>query len=223
MDERAVAVIADCPHFAALDRPDAETLANASKIVEVDRDKLIFSREDAPDAVYVVETGQIAVEILSSRGRSIRVATLGRGQVFGEIAVLDNGRRTAHARAIGKARLLRIAKADYLALISRSPAFALSIIRELTSKLRGADNQVEAIAFQTLRERVAGAICDLAAANGTDTLAITQAELAERLSATREKVNLHLRGLQEAGLIKIARKRIDIVQPEALAAIAGGG
>lgn len=185
--------------------------------------KLIFSRGDIAKTVYVVLEGEVSIEILAPDGRSVSLAILRGGEIFGELAVLDDGARSADARALDNATVLRINKSTFLDLTASQPAFSYAIIRELIGRLRTTDTQIENVSLRPLKARLALQLMELANAQeetAERVLKITQSALAERLSATREKVNVNLQHLQRAGAIVLGRGRIEVLDLERLQDIA---
>lgn len=185
-------------------------ILSSSRTLNLQRDQLLFSKGDEADTVYVVLSGEIAIEVISEQGRVARVATLHQGEVIGELAVLDDGPRTADARAIADSGLLKVDRATFLNLIQTEPPFAQSLIRDLIGRLRKSNDQVENVSLKPLRARIALTLAMLGG-SGNTTLKMTQTELAERVSATREKVNSNLQEIQGAGAIALHRGRIEII------------
>ena len=216
-------LLAEIAPFNALPAKSREALALSPK-VSLDRGEILFSAGENAEAVYVVMIGEIALEIDGADGKSICVASLRTGGVFGELALFDGKPRSVAARAACDVRLLSIKAATYLSLVREHPDFAMAIIRDLAGKVRGANGQVSGLSFQTLRGRVAGLISVLTEAQSTSrpALAMTQSELAARLGASREKVNGHLQAMQAAGAIHLRRGRIEILDRRALARFARG-
>jgi len=222
MNDAAAAILGRSRLFSTLDDDHIRRILASSPTVKIPGGKTIFSKGEPPDAVYVVLNGEIAIEIISPQGRSVRVATLKEGAVFGELAALDGGMRTADARASQNAELLRIGKSAFQDLIAQAPAFARAIIGDLIEKLRMTDDQIENISFKPLKPRLAGLLLTLAGDvdAAAPAIPITQAALAERLTATREKVNIHLQVIQRAGAIRLKRGKIDILDQDKLRAFA---
>lgn len=218
MSKNITAILAQSRLLSAVDREEIDQLVVSSPLQKYAQGKTLFTKDDQADAAYVIISGEIAIEIMSPQGRTVRVATLREGSVFGEIAVLDMGTRTADARATEDTQVLRIGEKAFRDLITRAPEFALAIIKDLVEKLRMTDDQIEDISFKPLRSRVAALLIQLGDTIGgnTPTLQITQSALADRLSATREKVNIHLQALQAGNAIKLQRGRIDILDQDKL-------
>ena len=221
------AVIGESRLFSVLSPEQAARLLGAASKVKIASGMTIFSKGDPAAHVYVVLAGEIAIEIMSEEGRTVRVATLTQGDVFGELAVLDNGDRTADANARSAVEVLKISKSTFETLVANVPAVARFVIGDLIQKLRTSDEQLEDLTFKSLSARLAALLLKLAdeATAGTGEAGIlelktTQAALGDRLSATREKVNIHLQSMQEAGAIALARGKVKILDREKLAMFA---
>lgn len=107
------------PFFAGLSDDDLAALAEAMSEAEAFEGQMLAAEGDFGHALYVIESGTAEV---SADGVPVR--TLGPGDVFGEIAVLASGRRTATVVAASPMRLLALFKRDVWALERRSPALA---------------------------------------------------------------------------------------------------
>lgn len=201
--------------FEALPVETLATLAEQASIDTYDTDHTLFYEGDAADRVYLVREGEVAIETVSRGGRIVSLATLGHHQLFGEMAVLDDGRRSANVRTLRTSTIISFSRQVFLSLIDTQPVFARQIISDLVHRLRTTDGQIEAITLKPLKTRLAGLLSDLANAHGTR-LVITQNELAERLSATREKVNVNLQALRHSGAIELGRGRVDVIDIEKL-------
>ncbi len=211
--DQALRILSQHPLFESVSGTALEELVSLSTTSCLERGEVLFVRKDPADSVYVVIEGQVALEIISDEGRQVRLDTLHSGDVFGEFAVLDEGGRTADARALCEVRLLRIGKSNFLEMIVCESRFALAIIKDLVNKIRQTDDKMEDMMFRPLRQRLAMLLLELAyeSGRGQQAVTITQAEIAERLSATREKVNTHLQTLRRSGAIGLHRGKIEFL------------
>lgn len=204
--------------FRVLPRHDRDALAKGSTVMTYDADSIVIYRGDSAENVYLILEGSVAVESMSSHGKSLSISTLHAGEVFGEMAVLDGRDRSANIRTLEPTRLLLIHKARFQTLLQESGQFAYEVILDLVGRLRRADDQIEAIMFLPLKRRLADLLLELFRAQGPE-LKTTQADLANRLTATREKVNVNLQILQDAGAIKLGRGRVTLLDEETLSRI----
>jgi CRP-like cAMP-binding protein len=221
--DSAETLLAAAAPFSALPAAALSALAHSPKVLLV-RDEILFSAGDPAEAVYVVLSGEIALEIDGADGKSICVSSQGPGGVFGELAVLDGEPRSVGARATVRSSLISIKASTFLALVRAHPDFAMAIIRDFAGKVRRTNSQVSGLSFQSLRGRVAGLISSLLESQpeARPLLVMTQGELAGRLGASREKVNGHLQALQAAGAIRLGRGRIEVLDRRILARFAVG-
>ncbi len=210
--DRVSRLLATTSPFSALPA-DARAPLAASPCITLSGDETVFTAGESAQSLFIIVSGEIALEIHGLDGKSLCVSSLGAGGVFGELAILDGQPRSVGARATTRSVLMSIKAATFLSLVRAHPDFALAIIRDLAGKVRRTNGQVSGLSFQTLRVRVAGLLAALTEPQSPSqqSLAMTQSELAARLGASREKVNGHLQILQSAGAIKLARGRIEIV------------
>lgn len=219
MPDQIAAALRRCRYFATLADADVDALARQSRRVALEKGELLFSKGDAADGVYLLTGGEIAIEANSPSGHVVCFATLCAGAIFGELAALDAAARTADARARSDATLVKIGVRAFREAVAACPAFSMAVIRDLIDKLRRTDSQIENISFRSLHARLARLLLDLAS-DGRASISATQAELAEMLSATREKVNGHLQSLQASSAIALRRGAVDIRDRRILAAFA---
>ena len=211
--------------FAAAGEAALARLAGAAHRLSLAPGQLVFGHGEDPDAAYVVETGTVSVSVVDENGQETHLADLGPGAVFGELAVLDGGPRTADVTASGPACVWRLPGEVFLAAVREDPDFALSLLRDLVAKMRVTDVEIENRRALPLGARVAKFLLTGGGAPDGEaaTLRMTQAQIADRLAASREAVNRHLRGLEEEGVVALGRGRVTVKDAAALRAKMGAG
>ncbi len=117
------------PLFAGLELAELAGLVGS---IDLAAGEELWRQGEPADALYVVETGSLAVAARLPGERDHTLATLGAHEVLGELALLDGGVRTASVRALEPTRLLRLARADFRALVSRRDDSARTLRRRLT-------------------------------------------------------------------------------------------
>jgi CRP-like cAMP-binding protein len=164
---------------------------------------------------------------LSSDGRELSFDHAGPGSVFGEIATLDGGERTAGATAITKVQAMSLPQRALLDLIESNPKVALAAIHFLCSRLRETDQRLEAIALHRIEVRLARLLLSALklqspSAKGDKVpvdIGISQGELALLIGASRPKVNIALTTLEEMGAISRTGTKI-FCNPSVLESVA---
>jgi CRP/FNR family transcriptional regulator, cyclic AMP receptor protein len=210
MDQKAIAeLLARTALFGSLDTHDRTVIVGRMRRVQFDPDQMIFSRGDPGRDLYLVLEGRIRLSVLSSEGRELSFAHAEPGHVFGEIATLDGGERTASATAITRVQALALRQDVMMELIERNPKVGLAAIRFLCQRLRDTDHRLEAIALHRIEVRLARlmlSILKLQSATPKDgkarlELGISQSELGLLIGASRPKVNVALTALEDMGAI----------------------
>src|ERR1700680_680739 len=117
--------------FGPLSDADRSTIAGRMRRVEFTPDQMIFSRGDPGRDIYLVMEGRIRLSILSSEGRELSFAHAGPATIFGKIATLDGGERTAGATAISRVKAMALPQKALLDLIEGNAKLATAAIRFL--------------------------------------------------------------------------------------------
>jgi CRP-like cAMP-binding protein len=135
----AVEIMARIPLFAGIDRAKLKLLAFTSEKVEFAPGDTVFHQGDAGDRAYVVLEGSVDVIVESTTGESTTcestVATIGRHQLFGEMALLANQPRTTTIRAATPTQLLAMRQDVFVRLVKEDAGIALGITRVLIERL----------------------------------------------------------------------------------------
>jgi len=101
----------------------------------------IVNQGDVGDCMFVVEEGEVEVVQGSGEG-AIRLAVLGEGEFFGEMAVFDRDVRSASVRALGKVQVMTVDRATFLRRISEDPTLAFRIIKKMSGRIRDLNNEL---------------------------------------------------------------------------------
>ena len=146
----------------------------------------VFHEGDHSDACYIVRSGDLRVTREHSDGRAIALATLGPGDIFGELAMLDGGRPLGERRdALRRASCWRCRRPTSAACSPRTREITAKLIVALTRRLRETNERVARQSFQTVPSRVAGVLSQLIAEEAIPeerrgiTIRMTQADLAQ--------------------------------------------
>src|SRR5262245_9837398 len=179
--------------FASLTSGERMSLAERMSDVELDAGQLLFGRGDLGKDIYLVVEGRIRLSVLSVDGRELSFAHATAGDVFGEIAALDDAPRSADATAITQSRLKTLPQSELHRLLLMSPATALAAIKLLCGRLRDLSEHAEAIALHPVEIRLARLLYDMLEArtpadairSPSLSLDVTQGELGLLIGTTR--------------------------------------
>jgi CRP/FNR family transcriptional regulator, cyclic AMP receptor protein len=189
-----------------------EILARA-RIEQYAAGQEIFAKGSPGQSTMAVLRGSVKMTTLSPEGREIVFNTMEAGEIFGEIALLDRGERSADAIALTDCELLVLYRRDFLPFLRRHPDICIMLLEVLSQRLRHTSEQVEDVSFVTLASRIARLLLRLARSEdgtGQPAVHVTQQELAHMVGGARETVNRQLQAWQRAGLIEVHKGSIAI-------------
>jgi CRP/FNR family transcriptional regulator len=183
----------------------------------------VFREGDASDTCYIVRKGHARAIRTHADGRTITLATFGPGDIFGELAMFEDERRSATVEAIEPTSTVAVLGPDMRRLMREHPQIATRLVIALGRRLREMNERLSRQSFQTVQSRVAvvlGQLVAQAIAEGkseTDVLVTaTQADLAQLAGSSRESASRFLAVLERAGVITQGRGRLVVHEPEAL-------
>jgi len=209
--------------FADLEPEELESFSQVAVPRSFPAGTRVFHEGDRSDACYIVSAGSFRVTREHSDGRAITLATLGRGEVFGELAMLDHDVRSASAEALDDAELLALPASEVRALLARHPEISVKLVEALVRRLRAANERLSRQSFQTVPSRVAGVLLQLAeeespraGEGGEVTIRMNQADLAQLAGTSRESVSRFLADLERSGIVKPGRGRVTVLKPAKL-------
>ena len=215
--EAVAAALGEGAVFRVLSEAVRARMAAAGSPLELQPGAFLCQAGDAGDALFVVLEGEIEVLNRSEGGRQVRLASLGKGALAGEMAALDGGARSADMVAARRCRLWRIPRTALLAALQEEPAAAVALVAELSRRLRAVNAALEASALLDLGGRIARLA--LQEANARGVVALTQTEIARRLGASREKVNRKLHEWAGKGWVEITPSGVRLLATDSLAAL----
>lgn len=210
--------------FPALGPADRESFIAAARQRSWHAGEPIFLMGDVGTSMMLVQTGEVRISYPSADGRAALLAELKPGAVFGEIALLDGGERSADATALTNCTLLVFERLTFIEMLQNNWPLAEAVLRLVCARLRRSDERMADLAFFDLPSRLARTLLARARpgpGGGPLRVSDTQGALAALAGGSRENVNRYLRKWQNDGLIFIADGRISLVDPERLARING--
>jgi len=159
------------PLFESLDNEAAGELCRLLESLDCKASTILFRAGDEGDAMYVIERGKVRICVRTTQGHELTLTELGRGDFFGEMALLGDGqRRSADAVVAEDARLAVLSREHFLSFVRSSPNVALELLTALANRLRHTDEMlrhsatrnvnVEEAARLTLADRAADIIAE---------------------------------------------------------------
>src|SRR5262252_7805307 len=165
-----VETLRQVPLFESLDDHAAEKLCELLESLDCNAKTFLFHAGDVGDAMYLIERGKVRICVRATDGLEMTLTELGRGDFFGEMALLDGQRRSADAIVAEDARLAVLSREHFLSFVQSSPNVMLELLTALANRLRDTDEllrrsatrnvNVEEAARLTFSDRAADLIAE---------------------------------------------------------------
>jgi CRP-like cAMP-binding protein len=199
-----------------------DQLAARAHFKRYDKGETIITRGDDGDSLMIVLSGRVKISNVTTDAREIVLNFLGKGDVIGEIAILDGAPRTASAFAIDDTEVLVLYRRDLLPVLLANPQTMLELIKILCEKLRAASAIVEENSLP-MAARAAAGLLRLAEQHGRHVkggtlidLKLSQRDLGNYLGLSRENVSRQLGLFRDVGILRIEGSEILILDPDVL-------
>jgi CRP-like cAMP-binding protein len=196
-----------------------------SRIRKFERHSLIYAPTDQGDSVLLLAAGRVKLYHLTGEGKQALLGFIDPGELFGELALLDDGEREEFAEAMAPSSVLLIPRAEVRALMERHPEVSLGVSKLIGFRRRRVERRLKSLLFRSNRERLVHLLLELAEKYGRRSpegvvlgVKLSHQELAAIIGSTRETVTILLGELQAEGAIAIARRRITVLNLGQLAA-----
>jgi len=221
--ERTAELLRRVPVFATLAEEELESVAQVAVPRRFLAGQTVFREGDESDTCYIVRAGRARAIRQHTDGRTIALATFGPGDIFGELAMFDNERRSATVEAVEDTEAIAILGPDMRRLLREHPDISVKLLAALGRRLRQTNERLMRQSFQTVQSRVAAVLGQLVQSALDDghpaedvLITSTQADLAKLAGCSRESTSRFLAVLERAGIITQGRGRLVVHDPAAL-------
>jgi CRP-like cAMP-binding protein len=221
--EDTIALLRRVPAFSALGEEDLARVVEVAVPRRFEAGEAVFREGDQSDTCYIVRVGHARAVREHPDGRSITLAQFGPGDIFGELAMFDDERRSATVETLEPTEAIAILGADMRRLLREHPDIAVKLIAALGRRLRETNERLARQSFQTVQSRVAAVLAQLVAAaraegagEGDVLITATQADLAQLAGSSRESASRFLAVLERAGIITQGRGKLVVHDHAAL-------
>ena len=210
--------LATIPLFSGLPEEELERFAELTRERSYPKGSVILFQDDPGDSLFVLRAGRVKVVLIGEDGREVILGVLEPGAHFGELALIDDQPRSAHVIAMEDAQLLVLRREDFRRRVEANPTVAWALLTELSRRVRRADVKIGGLVLLDVPGRIARLLLDLADETGSEQIEkpLTHQTIAQMIGASRETVSRAMKEFQDAGLIRVERRRISIGDRDAL-------
>lgn len=218
-----IELLRSVPMFAGLGDEEIKPLSNIGRWATLAKGTTLFDEGDRGEEMFVVARGRVGIFKSTMEGEKF-LAERRKGEVIGEMAILDGRQRSATAITQTDCVLLSIHQVEFVASVKKNPAVALEVIANLANRLREADERVTVATTLDAMGRLAHYL--LSEARYFDHRQVVRPRkpdsfIAERIGSTRETVNRKLAELGEERVIRKTQHFIELLDEDHLRGLAG--
>jgi CRP/FNR family transcriptional regulator, cyclic AMP receptor protein len=209
--------------FCDLSNADLAELATHTELRSLRAKQMVVLQGTPGNEMYAVLHGRLKVIRSSAEGKEATISILEAGEMFGEIAMLDGGLRTASVETLEPCDLLVLRRENVMQYLDRHPQVMHQMIAALCQRLRSVDDFLQDAMFLNLPQRLGKTLRQLAQQHGikddtgvTIDLKLTQQELANMVGSSRESVNKQLSVWMEHGWLHMEQGVIRLLDADKL-------
>jgi len=218
--EETAALLARTEVFADLSQRELNEVAQAAVPRSWQRNEVIFHEGDEGDTCYLIKDGAVILTREHQDGRTIALAELRAGGMFGELAMFRGETRSATAEAIEDTSAVALLAPDLQRQIKNNPDIASKLLASLAERVRRTTERLLQQSFQTVPGRVASALLAQTVARQAEgapqedvLIKATQAEIAHLAGTSRESASRFLATLERAGVVTLGRGKVTVHEP----------
>ena len=205
------------PIFENLSEDELTKIGETASETSFSKNEVIFLESDEGDSLFVIKNGKVKISRQNEEGKEVILAILKDGDFFGEMSIFDGHSRSATVTAIDESEVIIIRRDDFMNIIENDPMISISLLREMTRRLRKADTQIKRLSLLKAKDRVASTLLqliDIDKACNEKTVEIknlpSQKDLAKMAGTSREMISRSLNNFVKDGILRKEGNRLFI-------------
>jgi CRP/FNR family cyclic AMP-dependent transcriptional regulator len=207
--------------FARVSKAHLERLSKLAKRETFAKDTAIFFQDDRSGALYIVLSGAVKVYQTADDGKERVINTLGPGEIFGELGLLDESPRSATVATLEPTEVLALTSKDVRAVVKEEPDVLWRIVEALCDRIRDLTTEALDMSFRSVPYRVLRMLIQATtkhgqAVDGGTRVTITAKHLASQVNCGVDQATGILQRLAERGLLKVYDGHLMVPDPGAL-------
>jgi CRP/FNR family transcriptional regulator/CRP/FNR family cyclic AMP-dependent transcriptional regulator len=203
--------------FSTLSDHELEMVTRIAYAKTFNKGYMVFEEGEKRDTLYIVLKGRVKVSLFDEDGREYILDIISKDGFFGELSLFEELSGFANVMTLEQSDLLMIRRNDFMKLLMENRDFAMSMIKELSKRLRAANEKLKSFAFLGVEGRILKYLMDIGEKTGVrikDRIIIengpTQVEIASACGCSRETVSRMVKSLVEKGRLSVLKKQYTI-------------
>jgi len=209
--------------FSGLKEDSMMELNKISSMKDISKDQPIYFASEPSKSIFFLKTGRVKIVKYSIDGKENILTLISPGEIFGEMAYLEEEQRTDYAFTIEPSLICAINKIDLAGFITANPSLNLKLTKIIGLKLRSFSERIEDLVFKDANQRIISFILRLAEKSGKVLGGqifikpfLKHQDIGEITACSRQTVNYLLTDLRDKNIITFDRKKLIILKPDEL-------
>lgn len=202
--------------FQDLSQREVEEIDRSTTMTTCEPGRVFYAPDEMGEVLFLLKKGRVQLYRLSPEGKKFVVAIMEPGSIFGEMSIVGQGMHNTFAESIEDCTLCVMSRLDVERILLEKPRVALRFMEAMAHRLQETESQLEDLAFKGIPSRLAGLLLKLS--DQTLVKGFSHQDLAEMLGTYRETTTQILNEFKSQGWIAIGRKKIEILDRDALEA-----
>jgi CRP-like cAMP-binding protein len=219
--------IHDIPIFQPLDSDARHALQSIARLYMLQPDERLFNRGDRAHCLYVIQRGGVRLLKNTQSGKAVSIKIHGVGDLFGLLAISGEYEHRATIEAIDHTEIIALRGSLLRTVMKDHPSIALLVMDWLVNHVHEAHERIQSLAVERTERRIAQTLLHFYRKFGHKEnsecqidVELSQQDVAEFTGTTPETVNRYLKQWEQAGLVRLSRQHIDILDYAELAEVA---
>ncbi|MFB6355851.1 MAG: Crp/Fnr family transcriptional regulator [bacterium] len=210
--------------FDQMSSEEMDALADMTHVQDVPKNQPIYFPGDTADTVFMLKKGRVRLSRTSPEGKSITLALLEGGEIFGEMALMGEDERTTRAETLENSYICAAPREKFLNVLQNNPELNLQITKMMGERRQTIETRIQNLIFKDSRERLTFVLKEMfekhsdTSINDEPTISFTHEEIGQLSGLTRPTTTNILNALEDEGFIELGRGGIILKQPERLSA-----
>ncbi|HDZ26524.1 MAG TPA: Crp/Fnr family transcriptional regulator [Candidatus Aminicenantes bacterium] len=201
--------------FSGLSDKEMEMVSHVSFMKKYSKKETIYLPGDRKEQIYLLKSGRVKISKLSAEGKELILTMLGPGDVFGEMALVDDSPSGTIAETMDETHICVISRKNFEALLTQKPELAFQITKLIGLRRKELETKIEDLIFRDVHSRLAHLLLRLAQEHGLKrdrgilvNIKLTHYEIASLIGSTRETTTVCLNDFKKEGLLDFDRRKI---------------
>jgi len=203
-----IAMIQDFPLFEGLSQEEADLIAQSSIKRTIPAKTVFIEQGTNSETAFFILEGSVNIFRIDENGNEVSISVLGKGDIVGEMALIDHSPRSAYAKTLSTVETLVLSSDSFRNILKNYPDISIRLLASLSKRIRDSDQRLEDFVTKSLKTRSWNALKTLEIYFPDGEIALSHEELATIVGATRARITEVLNELEKENKVSLSHRKI---------------